>query len=178
MIYLLLSGTVLVLASIVVGIRRTGVVPMPSSRSARRLVAQVVDEYPWLTTVVEFGSGWGGLARVIARRARGRATIAIERSLVPHLYGRAVAWLTGVSNLTCRRGDFSGIQLGGGTGLVTYLSGDAMLAVRSILERDQPERCVLLSIGFAMAGWTPTRVLVATDLFSSRIYVYELSPPL
>jgi hypothetical protein len=166
------AGTLAGIASVMLGARRTGVVPMPSSRSLRRLVTDVLREYAEVPTVVDLGSGWGGLARRVARSLPQRRVVAIEHSRVPLLVSRMVSGRV-YSNLEHNRADIYELPLSGGTAYVCYLSGPGMRRLRESFERELPRGGLLLSAAFAVPGWTPARVFHARDLFRTPLYIYE-----
>jgi len=168
-----LAGTLVGVAVIVASAGRAGVVPMPSSPSVRRLVVDILRDYDEIRTITDLGSGWGGLARRVARALRDREVIAVECSRIPLLVSRIVAGVSVLGNLRHDRADIHTIRLSGGNAYICYLSGPSMRRLRERFERDLPRGGVLLSAAFAMPGWTPTRVERAADLFRSPVYVYE-----
>jgi hypothetical protein len=168
----LLVITLVATAAIMLGVRRTGVVPMPSSRSTRATVARIVGEYPDLAQITDLGSGWGGLARHLAQAHPAPRLEAVEHSLVPHLVGQAVSRITHPRRIRHLRRDIASVPLGPGC-YVTYLSPGAMAALRARFETELPRGGLLISIAFAMPGWTPARVETAADLYRTEIFVYE-----
>lgn len=153
---------------------RTGVVPMPSLPSERRLVSGVLQNYPEIKTIYDMGSGWGGLARHISRSRRDCRVIAVEASAFPHFTGRLKTRLTGRKTVSHRRQDLFEISLSGGEAYICYLSGESMKKLRKSFERDRPVGCILVSIAFAMPGWTPAKTVSAEGLLRTAAYVYEL----
>jgi hypothetical protein len=168
----LLLLTLTGIASILRAARRTGVVPMPSSRSARRLVVEILGTRAHLATVVDLGAGWGGLARRVARRYPDSAVMAVEHSRLPLLYSRVVAGSAILPNLHHARGDIYDLPLRDGAAYICYLSGQGMSRLRESFERDLPRSGVLISVAFVMPGWTPAEVHFARDLFHTPVYVY------
>lgn len=146
---------------------------MPSSRSLRRVIVQTLAGYGGIATVTDLGSGWGGLARRIARAHPDRMVVAVEHSRVPLLVSRIASGPAIVPNLRHEKADIYAVPLRSGEAYVCYLSGEGMTRLRKSFERDLPRGGVLISAAFAMPGWTPTLIHTATDLFRSRVYVYE-----
>ena len=169
--YALLAITLVSVGLIALGIRRSGIVPMPSSRSTRRVVTHILEQYEGITRVTDLGSGWGGLTRRLARTGRFEDVVAVELSVVPHAIGRLLSWASDLG-VTHQRIDALTVPLESGA-YVTYLSGDFMRALRKKFESELPRDGVLLSVAFAMPGWTPTRVEHASDLLQTPVYVYE-----
>ena len=146
---------------------RLGTPPMPTSQASRRGVLEAVAAHPHLSKVVELGSG--GLSRQIARRYPAKMVTGIERSWVRWLVSRVAAG-RGVKHL--RRNCLTE-QLTDAAVYIGYLSTDQMWRLRALFERDRPRGGVLISVAFAMPGWTPSRRLVAKDLYQTPVYIYE-----
>lgn len=153
--------------------RLTGVVPMPSSLRERDRVVAILHQYGHINKVTDLGSGWGGLARHMALRLNNCEITAIERSPVPYYFSRLATSIMGFKSISHRREDFLKVRLDSGKAFVSYLSGPAMKELRKSFERDLPEEGVLITVAFAMPGWTPTRVEHIDTMMHSPIYVYE-----
>ena len=82
---LALTATAAVL--IVVYSLRVGITPMPSSGAARRRIVELVPA-DLEGTILELGSGWGGLAVALARRFPAAQVVAYELSPVPWIVAR------------------------------------------------------------------------------------------
>ncbi|MBI9104535.1 MAG: hypothetical protein JEY99_19120 [Spirochaetales bacterium] len=157
---------------------RTGVVPMPSLRNERMVVSNILKEYPDIQTIVDLGSGWGGLVRYLALRIPDRKIIGVEKSLVPHLFSGFSAfpfWQRYYQGrVSHEQGDLYTRKIENRQACITYLSGPAMKKLRESFERDRPTGSILISIAFAMPGWTPVRIEYAEGVLHSAVYVYEL----
>lgn len=164
-----LALTVTAAGSVMLSTLRLGTPPMPTSQASRRAVLETIAAYPHLSKVVELGSGWGGLSRQIARTYPAKMVTGIERSWVPWLVSRVAAG-RGVGYL---RSDCLTEQLTDAAVYIGYLSTDHMRRLRALFERDRPRGGVLISVAFAMPGWTPSRRLVAKDLYQTPVYIYE-----
>ncbi|MBI9106387.1 MAG: hypothetical protein JEZ04_06530 [Spirochaetales bacterium] len=152
----------------------TGIVPMPSLPAERRLVSEILQNYPNIQRITDLGSGWGGLARHLTRRLKDRHIFAAEKSFVPHIFSRMISNAVGMQGLRHELADLYKITLQNNQAYITYLSGPAMKKLRASFERDQPTGGLLISIAFAMPGWTPSRVENAEGFLRTRMYIYEL----
>ena len=178
MLFVLLGLVTFAAGSVIVTTLRLGVPPMPSSNATRARVMEVLADYAHLGSVVELGSGWGGLTRRIARHYPLANVVGVERSPVP--------WLASVllqlpvlpapgtpRGPRYRLADIRKLSVCDRTVYIGYLSRPLMTGVRNAFERDMPTGGVLISAAFAMPGWTPTRTLQAGDLYRTPVYVYE-----
>jgi hypothetical protein len=164
-----LAVTVAAAASLIISTLRLGSPPMPTSQAARRAVLTAIAAYPHLTSVVELGSGWGGLSRQIACTYPATMVTGIERSWVPWLVSRVAAGC-GVKH---PRRDCLTERLTDAAVYIAYLSPNHMRRLRDQFERDRPRGGVLISVAFAMPGWTPAQTLTAPDLYRTQVYIYE-----
>ena len=151
--------------------------PMPSSSAARRaIVAAIAEERATggVSRVVELGSGWGGLAKTIARSFPDLSVVGVEISPVPWL----VSQLTLIDHalrlrMSFQRRAIASVRLEGCTIYVCYLSGKTMATIRSQFERDLPRHGALISCAFAVPGWTPVKTHTSGGAFAGPVYVYR-----
>lgn len=146
---------------------------MPSLNSERCVVSSILQDYPEIQTVSDLGSGWGGLARHLASRLSLQKIIAIEKSLIPHLFSRFTSYPFHQKLISNHHEDIFNRTLKDNEAYITYLSGPAMKKLRKNFERDQPTGGLLISIAFAMPGWTPSKTEYAAGALRSAVYVYE-----
>ena len=151
---------------------RTGIVPMPSLPSERRAVSKALNEYPGIRMITDLGSGWGGLTRSLRTEFPDYQIRAVERSLIPHRFAALI------SGIMCKRiehirTDIFNIKLEQNQAYITYLSGDAMKKLRRLFERDLPSGGILISIAFAMPGWTETSTCRAGGILKTPLYIYK-----
>lgn len=146
---------------------------MPSSVKERDIIVSILSEYEEVRNITDLGSGWGGLVRHMSLRLRDRKIEAVERSPLPWVFSRIFASFAQYRNISHKRMDFFSLELEDGRAYVCYLSGPAMKRLRKKFERDLPQNGMLISLAFAMPGWTPVRVEYADSLFPSPVYVYE-----
>jgi hypothetical protein len=150
---------------------RLGIGPMPSGP---RAVGAVLELLPGDLTgeIHELGSGWGGLARALARARPGSRVEASELAWVPHLASRLLA-LPGPANLRLHRRDLLSAPLGQAGVVVCYLYPAAMARLRPKLESELRPGAVVISHAFAVPGWTPAEVRELGDLWHTRVYLYR-----
>ena len=146
---------------------------MPSISTERILAINIISGYSGLYSITDLGSGWGGLAQQIAERFPEQQITAIERSLMPYLFSKLTSRLKGHKNISHYRENMFERTLKDNEAYLTYLSGPVMKALRKSFERDQPSGGLLISIAFAMQGWSPSRVEYAGGRLNTPIYVYE-----
>jgi tRNA G46 methylase TrmB len=125
---------------------------MPSLKSERQIVSEILRDYPGIKTIADLGSGWGGLACRLAKIHPDKKITAVEKSVVPHIFSRIISFSFKQKQISHRRGDIFEKTLNNEEAYITYLSGPAMKKLRISFERDHPTGGVLISIAFAMPG--------------------------
>lgn len=164
----LLMGCLLILGYAL----RTGVPPMPSGPGARqvmlRLLPATIDG-----PIYELGSGWGGLARALARRYPRNPVIGIELSPLPWLFAAAMLRLRPLPNLHFRRADIASTPLGDAGALLCYLMPAAMRRLAHKLEAELRPATPVVSHGFAVPGWQPRATVLNGDTGPSPVYRYD-----
>jgi hypothetical protein len=153
--------------SLVVSTLRLGIGPLPTSRKVRALMLSLC---PPETTglVYELGSGWGGLARAVARQCPQARVVGVEAALVPWAFARLVQALAPEPNLSYRRADFFQQPLSEASLVVCYLFTGAMQRLSTVLG---PRTAVVTST-FALPGRSPEQTLRAADLYRTPVYRY------
>lgn len=150
---------------------RTGVPPMPSTPGTRqamlRLLPVAVDG-----TVYELGSGWGGLARLLARRYPRNQVVAIELSPLPWLFATAIQWLRPLPNLRFRRADFHSVPLADAGAVAVYLMPRPLHRLAPKLTAELAPGTPVVSAVFALPGWEPRAALLDNDTGPSPVYRY------
>lgn len=175
----LLSAVTIGAAWLVITTLHLGIPPMPSTRKLRTAVVGTLSDLPAGTRVVDIGSGWGGLVRRIAQARPDLVVEGYERSSLPFLFSRlALSILVrrrGASGSPrIRFGDFRESGPGDGVCYITYLSPDGMKWIRAVFEKHLPRGGRLVSVVFAVRGWTPARTVRVGDMHRSIVYVYDL----
>jgi len=164
---------------------RNGIAPMPSSQRVRRAVAEEIGRMGPGGLVVEAGSGWGTLAVHLGKRCEGWRVEGVENSPLPLAFSRLAAWLTfGVRpaagaagdakpTVAFRKADLYDISYREAQAVVFYLYPGAMRRLSPILQEQLSPGARIVSVCFALPGWTPEKVVVCRDMYRTRIYIYE-----
>ena len=180
--WLLLLAVILIAGlSMVWSTVRTGMSPMPSSRSARRGVLTALEhigggqpEQP----IVDLGSGWGHLAIAVARRYPDCPVRGYELALLPWLVSVLIARALRQHNLTFLHQDFLAAaergQLGPVHTALTYLHGPGMARLSAALTKHPGQLNWLISNNFALPDWQPERQWQLRDFYRSPLYLYAL----
>jgi hypothetical protein len=153
--------------SLILSTLRLGIGPLPTSRKVRALMLSLVPE-DTRGTVYELGSGWGGLARALARRCPHASVVGVEAALLPWAFSRLTLALAPIPNLELRHADFFTLPLDGASLAVCYLFTGAMQRLGARLA---PTTSVVTST-FALPGRTPVQTVRADDLYRTPIYRY------
>ena len=159
------------MGSILVGVLRTGISPMPSSAAAVQTVLTYVQpNNPG--TIIELGAGWGSLAVPLARAHPQREVIAYEVSTIPWLVLRLRAATSGTPNLDVRRQDFFTADLSSAAAVVCYLFPGGMTRLSDKLKRELLSSTVIVSNTFALPGWSAKQRTKLNDMHRTRVYQY------
>jgi len=170
-----------IIASIFASTMFTGASPLPTSKSVRGTMLAALDEAAKETNgtingpIYELGSGWGGLARVLAGRYPASPVRAFEVSLLPWAVAAARQAYDGPGNLSFQLKNFHAIDLSDAALVVCYLPGPAMEKLKPKLQAELPKGALVLSNTFALSGWDPIDVRTAPDIHASRVYLYRVS---
>jgi hypothetical protein len=183
LILIILAVLIKILASLIWATHRLGVAATPSTQAERRTLAELLAEEDPDLPIVDLGSGWGGLLRHLARTYPDRQFRGIEAAWWPWLFTTLRSaterlWVSkvirGIRTVpSFARGNFLNQPLQGGKIYITYLSGPAMKALRRRFEKDQPMGGILISIAFAMPGWSPERTRRSGGFLNTDIYLYR-----
>jgi hypothetical protein len=167
--------------SIILYTLRLGISPMPSSSSARLSSLRLLGE--WLAslpvhdrknlTLVEAGSGWGGLAMMISQEFPELTVVGYERSPVPFLFSRIRSRLTGAPGPVFVRRNFSeGLEKGCDI-VICYLYPGGMKRIAEMLELIREKPLVLITIAFHLPGHVPLRESLSRDMYRTPVYLYR-----
>ena len=175
---IVLAAVGLAILSVVLPTLWTRASPLPTSGAVRATLLAMLP----LTVdgpVYDLGSGWGGLARALARRYPRTPVIGFEVSPLPWAWSRLRQALGGLSdgktgNLTFRFGDFHNADLTGAALVVCYLPGPAMEKLKPKLEAELKPGAMVASNTFALRGWDPVEVRTAPDAHASQVYLYRV----
>ncbi len=151
----------------------TGAPPTPTSPIVRRVVLDLVPAH--LTgTVLDMGSGFGGLARRLARHCPQAQVVGYERSPLPWLISRLWQMLRPLPNLRLIRGDFRGAPLESASLIVCYLIGPIMTDLAPELAARLAPGALAVCNTFALPGWRAIDSRVADDLYLSPVFLYRM----
>lgn len=168
LLIVLLMGCLLILGYAL----RTGVPPMPSGPGARQVMLRLLP--PMIDgPIYELGSGWGGLARALARRYPRNPVIAIELSPLPWLFSAVLLSLRPLPNLRLHRADIMSTPLGDASALACYLMPAAMRRLTPKLEAELAPGTPVVSCGFAVPGWLPRATVMDGDTGPAPVYRYD-----
>ena len=154
---------------------------LPSQRKMRKAVAnEITKHYGNAKTVLDIGSGWGGMARGIARILPGARVIGIEKFLLPFSYSFIIWILFGPRNARFFMGDafkFINREKGKGNGNydfdigIAYLLTPMMPKVEKVMDKFK----VLITLDFPLPNASATRTikLHKDHLGQHYLYVYE-----
>ena len=164
---------------------RAGISPMPSSQAARAGVLTLL-EAP-MDRIVDLGSGWGGLARCLAKTYPSLPVLAFELSFWPYWYSRCVQRLRPLANLQLMRGSFYTLELAPNDRLIAYLYPGAMQtlaifldskaqAISNNFESNNAElrNIELISISFRLPGTPIMRTYPLKQWFTGDVTLYRL----
>lgn len=163
------ASALIVMVSILVGVVRTGISPMPSSRRAVQQVLQFVVP-PRPGPIYELGAAWGSLAIPLARAFPERRIIAYELSTIPWLFLLLRVRVSGLKNIEVVRRDFFRDDLGKAAVVVCYLYPRGMIRLSTKLRSELTPGTVVVSNTFALPGWAPEQTYQLTDLYRTNIY--------
>lgn len=159
--------------SIVYSSWRNGISPMPTSPAVRRQVVAELRRIPEARVMIEAGSGWGTLALEAARSRPDLQVIGIENSPLPWAVSRCLARWGSFRNVMFHKTDLYTYPYGEADVVVCYLYPGAMTRLDEIFRQGVKPGAVMISICFALPGWTPERVITCGDMYRTKIYVYR-----
>ena len=162
-----------VMLSILVGVIRTGISPMPSSRLAVKQVVQLVT--PTLPgPLYELGAAWGSLVFPLARAFPNRQIVAYELSTIPWLFLLLRVRISGLTNIEVVRRDFFRDELGKAAAVVCYLYPEGMVRLSTKLKSELTPGTVVVSNTFALPGWVPEQHAQLKDMYGTKIYRFVM----
>lgn len=147
--------------------------PMPTSPRVADALLGSIGHLPAGSTIYELGSGWGTLARPLARRFPHCRVMAIENSPLPIMVSRLVNRLHPCPNLSHRRADFYDLSLEPADMIVCYLCTGAMRRLREKFNRELRPGSRVITHTFSVPGWIPEQTIRAGDLYRTPIYHYH-----
>ncbi|MFP4129472.1 MAG: class I SAM-dependent methyltransferase [Halorhodospira sp.] len=169
----MIALTVLVVALLTGYTAYTGIAPVPTSRPGRELVLASLPEVDG-GTIVEAGSGWGGLALSIARACPRAQVYGYELSPLPCLLARLRRWVRPTPNVRFYCRDLRQASFREVDAVVCYLHAEAVAALAPKLRAELPHGAVVVSNTFPFPGWRPSEVRQPQVRFDAPVYIYRL----
>lgn len=153
--------------------RRLGVPPTPSSPRLRRAMIELLDVRPG-ETIIELGSGWGGLAVRLARKHPEAHIVGLEMSLFPYMVARGRLMLhPGLKNLVFLRQDFFKYSFSKTDGVACYLTYSLMAKLREKFLQELPAGSRIVSSTFPVPDWPVEKEVPVQGLWSTRVFLYR-----
>jgi hypothetical protein len=146
--------TLLVGASLVSTILKTGVPPLSSNSAERDEVIALLRRAPLPkdAVIMDLGSGWGTLVVALARAFPGSSVQGLEMSLFPYLISR---WRTrNLANVSVRYENFFRSDLKNADAVTCYLMPGLMPRVSELLDRTLRPGTLVVSNTFLFRGRT------------------------
>jgi precorrin-6B methylase 2 len=158
---------------------RTGVPTVAALPSARHKIIEILKNdaearpqaRPY--TIIDLGSGTGGLTAKIARAMPYARVTGIEISPVPWLISVLRQKLLGPSNLEYKRIDFWPHDCSDASAVVVYLTENIIERVSEKLRKELPPGTLVIANDVPLrAGWQPAST-EATGFWNFKVYVYR-----
>lgn len=155
---------------------------MPTSLKARRQILQMSEEVFFElnknggsksnSKILELGSGWGGLARALAKKFPKAEIFAYEASPLPFSWCAFVQKIYPIKNLHFQQANFLSQPLPAANLVVTYLYPGGMEAIAKALKTQDIQTKYLISCAFALAEFKPSKCSKLDDWLKTPIYCY------
>ncbi len=168
----ILSFLLVSLGSILFDTLRLGISPMPSSKKAKMAMLSFVPK--GMTGILyELGSGWGGLAIILARKNPLAHVFAYELSFIPWLFSLLMKRVFGIKNLHFLRKDFYQADLSDAAAIFCYLFPKAMLNLEIKLSKELKAGTIVVTNTFALPNAKAKKTIYLEDFSATRIYLYR-----
>lgn len=173
---LILSTVLLFALSIVWGTIRTGISPMMSSTKARGAILGLLEASDPHETIVDLGSGWGGLVISTAKQYPNKKIVGYELSWLPYLVSLTRKYTLGLNNLHIYRKDFLKADLNQTDVVLCFLYPKAMAKLENKLAKEQLNELTIISSTFALPNEKAQDTVKLNDFYGTPIYCYHWSP--
>ena len=171
--YLILAAVLVFVIVTTYYVAVTGISPMPSSRTSRRKIREILN-LAGVCCIVDLGAGWGDLAFSIAATLPDAELTAYELSPFPWLVMKVRHGLFGPRNVTVARQDFRKVSLAGNDAVVCYLYSELLEKMRPKMEAELTPGTLVVSNVFDIPGWEPEAVHKLYDSQCPQVYVYRV----
>lgn len=156
-------------ASIVIWTIRNGISPMPTSAKVKRALLEALPSKVE-GDIYELGSGWGTLALSLAQKYPEGQVIGFETSPIPYWVSRLIA----KPHVQYLRKDLFQANLSKAKMVVCYLYPACMTRLKTKLEHELAQDCLVVSHTFSIPGWKAHKIVEVDDLYKTKIYFYQL----
>lgn len=147
--------------------------PMPTPPSTRHAMIDTIEQKN-PETIVELGSGWGGVAIEAAKKYPHSEIIGFECSPVPLMFARLRKLLSpSLKNLKFVRRDFFKFDMRNADVVLCYLSNPHMAKLEPKLDRELQEGAEIISSTFHMPHWKTHHVDTIGGMYDTKIYAYQ-----
>lgn len=150
---------------------RYGISPMPTSPKVKKTLLNALPN-SFEGVILDLGSGWGTLARAIAKKYPEAQVNGIEISWIPFLFSVLYNKLDPCKNLHFIRQDFFQYDCSKANLIVCYLYVGAMEKLGEKFANELEEGTLIISHTFALPGVVPFKVFYVNDLYHTPVYFY------
>jgi hypothetical protein len=173
---IIIALTLVAALSIVMYTLKNGIPPMPTTRYLCEQTEKILRKYELTNgTAVEAGSGWGTLALYLGRRHPQLQFIGLENSPLPFWVARLLRRVLARDNCRFLRTDMYRYDYRETKVVLCYLYAGAMRRFAPLFREQLQDRALVISIFFAIPGWTPIETYQCSDLYRTKIYVYHIT---
>ena len=147
--------------------------PMPTAPSTRHaMIDNIEQEKP--DTIVELGSGWGGVAIEAAKKYPNSSIIGFECSPVPLMVARLrTLFNPRLKNVKFLRRDFFKFDMQNADVVLCYLSNPHMAQLEPKLDSELQEGAEIISSTFHMPHWKTRNVNTIGGMYDTKIFSYR-----
>ena len=158
-----------ILFSLIFYTMKNGISPTPTSEKAKRALMKVL---PVLEDgiIIDLGSGWGNLVFPLASKYQNCHVFGYENSPIPYWFSSLV---NHKNNLKILKANFYDVSLHDADMVVCYLFPGGMEKLKEKFEKELKPGTYVVSHTFAIPDWEPKTVVKISDLYHSKIYLYE-----
>lgn len=159
--------------SVLVWSLKNGISPMPTSFKMKQALINVLPKIDH-GNIYELGSGWGGIAILMAKKYPQCEVIAYESSPLPYFVSLLRKNILGIKNLTLKKNDFLKSDLKSARLIYCYLYPRGMENLKHLLDEKSIRNSFLISNTFALPDLKAEKIIKIEDLYHSKLYIYNL----
>lgn len=159
--------------SVLIWSLKNGISPMPTSFKMKQTLINVLPKIDH-GTIYELGSGWGGIAILMAQKYPQCEVIAYESSPIPYFVSLLRKNILGIKNLTLKKDDFLHSDLKKARLIYCYLYPKGMENLKSMLKQKSIKNIYLISNTFALPDLKAEKIIKIADLYHNKLYIYNL----